>query len=61
MKQFFESSFLFGTNASFVEDLYERYLSNPESIPSEWCSYFDNLQQTVAISTKDQPHSLINH
>ena len=59
MRQFIENSFLFGTNAPFVEDLYERYLSSPESISPEWRSFFDNLQQTIAISTKDRPHSLI--
>ncbi|MEP7371580.1 MAG: 2-oxoglutarate dehydrogenase E1 component, partial [Nitrosospira sp.] len=45
MKQLFEDSLLFGTNASFIEGLYEKYLHNPESIPREWHEYFDKLRQ----------------
>ncbi len=45
MKQLFEDSLLFGTNASFIEGLYEKYLHNPESVPPEWHEYFDKLRQ----------------
>ena len=34
---------LFGSNASAVEALYERYLSNPESVAPGWRSYFESL------------------
>ncbi|MEO8332633.1 MAG: 2-oxoglutarate dehydrogenase E1 component [Gallionella sp.] len=37
------SSLLFGTNAPFVEELYERYLLDPNAVPAEWRSYFDAL------------------
>ena len=33
MKQFLDNSYLFGGNAPFVEDLYESYLDNPQSVP----------------------------
>ena len=29
MRQMLENSYLFGSNASFIEDLYELYLSDP--------------------------------
>ncbi|SDY23169.1 2-oxoglutarate dehydrogenase E1 component [Nitrosomonas sp. Nm33] len=59
MRQFFENSMLFGTNAPFIEDLYEKYLSNPDSISPEWRSYFDSLQQTLTITARDVPHTSI--
>jgi 2-oxoglutarate dehydrogenase E1 component len=53
----FEDSLLFGTNASFIEGLYESYLQRPESVPSEWREYFDELQRTAAGRGPDVPHS----
>ena len=44
MKQFLSNSHLFGGNAPFVEDLYERYLENPGAVPEDWRAYFDRLQ-----------------
>ena len=44
MKQFLSSSYLYGANAPFIEELYESYLDNPQSIPQEWREYFDRLQ-----------------
>jgi 2-oxoglutarate dehydrogenase E1 component len=45
MKQFQGSSYLYGANAPFVEELYEAYLDDPETITPEWRRYFDQLQQ----------------
>lgn len=33
----------FGPNAALVEELYEQYLENPDSVPEYWRSYFDKL------------------
>ena len=44
MKELAATSYLFGGNAPFVEDLYESYLHNPQSVPEEWREYFDRLQ-----------------
>ncbi|MGI4851944.1 MAG: 2-oxoglutarate dehydrogenase E1 component [Janthinobacterium lividum] len=38
-----ESFFVFGTNADFVEGLYESYLQNPTSVDESWQHYFANL------------------
>jgi 2-oxoglutarate dehydrogenase E1 component len=38
-----DSSLLFGTNASFVEELYEQYLLDPSAVSGEWRDYFDAL------------------
>jgi 2-oxoglutarate dehydrogenase E1 component len=48
MQQFRASSYLFGGNAPYVEELYEAYLDNPGSVPDTWREYFDNLQHVPA-------------
>lgn len=61
MKQFLDNSYLFGGNAPFVEELYEKYLENPGAVPEEWRSYFDKLQLLPAGGTntaaKDVAHA----
>jgi 2-oxoglutarate dehydrogenase E1 component len=44
MKEFLSNSYLFGSNAPFVEELYESWLADPQSVPQEWREYFDRLQ-----------------
>src|SRR6187431_248257 len=48
MQQYRSNSYLFGGNAPYVEELYEAYLDNPGSMPENWRSYFDNLQNVAA-------------
>jgi 2-oxoglutarate dehydrogenase E1 component len=57
MKQFLDNSYLFGGNAPFIEDLYEKYLSNPQSIAEEWREYFDRMQTLPGSSTRDVAHA----
>src|ERR1700722_11132971 len=38
------SSFLYGGNASYIEDLYARYESDPNSVDAEWQSFFSSLK-----------------
>ncbi|MCC6869316.1 MAG: 2-oxoglutarate dehydrogenase E1 component, partial [Burkholderiales bacterium] len=40
-----ETSYLFGANAPFIEELYEKYLENPDAIDPRWRGYFDELQR----------------
>jgi 2-oxoglutarate dehydrogenase E1 component len=40
IQQFQQSSPLFGGNAAFIEDLYESFLSDPESVSDNWQQYF---------------------
>ncbi|MBN9555880.1 MAG: 2-oxoglutarate dehydrogenase E1 component, partial [Alphaproteobacteria bacterium] len=37
------TSFLSGTNAAFLEALYEQYLANPASVDPAWQAYFQGL------------------
>ena len=38
-----QTSFLYGGNGSFIEELYDRYLADPASIDVSWRTYFDEL------------------
>ncbi len=44
IEQFRQSSPLFGGNAAFIEELYESFLSDPESVSDNWRLYFRDLQ-----------------
>ena len=42
MKEQSSLSYLYGTNVPYIEDLYEAYLSSPDSVDSQWrriCRY----------------------
>ncbi len=41
---FLNSSFLYGGNASYIEDLYARYEKNPASVDAEWRTFFEQLK-----------------
>jgi len=54
MKEFLNNSYLFGGNAPFIEELYEKYLANPgSSVPDEWREYFDRMQVLPGSAAKD--------
>jgi 2-oxoglutarate dehydrogenase E1 component len=53
MQELQGTSTLFGSNAPFIEDLYERYLADPASVDKEWRAYFDELRGGSA----DVPHA----
>jgi len=44
MQELQGSSSLYGSNAPFIEELYERYLSDPGSVDAQWRAYFDELR-----------------
>ncbi len=43
LKEQYESTPLFGSNASAIEALYEQYLDKPGSVPDAWRDYFESL------------------
>jgi len=55
LKHFSQSSQL-GSNAAYIEDLYEQYLVDPDSVGPKWKSYFDGLEGREA---GDVPHSAV--
>ena len=48
-----KSSFLFMTNAPYIEELYEKYLQNATSVSAEWRSYFDQVHQASEVKEKN--------
>lgn len=61
MRGFQLNSYLFGSNAPYVEELYDAYLDNPGSVTDHWRRYFDSLQNVPAtdgsLDAPDLPHS----
>ncbi|MBL0720005.1 2-oxoglutarate dehydrogenase E1 component [Piscinibacter sp. Jin2] len=60
MQHYRSNSYLFGGNAPYVEELYEAYLLNPGSVPDNWRSYFDALQNVPAVDgseSRDVAHA----
>src|SRR5688572_33310514 len=57
LKEFLNNSYLFGGNAPFIEELYEKYLANPQSVPEEWRDYFDRMQVLPGSNDKDVAHA----
>ncbi|MDR0633709.1 MAG: 2-oxoglutarate dehydrogenase E1 component [Azoarcus sp.] len=57
MQQKLETSLFYGSNAPFVEALYETWLDHPENVPEDWRVYFDDLARQPGHVEKDLPHS----
>src|SRR5688500_2806750 len=57
LKEFLNNSYLFGGNAPFIEELYEKYLVHPQSVPEEWRDYFDRMQVLPGATAKDVAHA----
>src|ERR671918_1420356 len=57
LKELRANSYLFGGNAPFIEELYEKYLVNPQSVPEEWRDYFDHMQVLPGATDKDVAHA----
>ncbi|TNE38609.1 MAG: 2-oxoglutarate dehydrogenase E1 component, partial [Alphaproteobacteria bacterium] len=39
-----ETSFLYGSNAVYLEELYEQYLRNPDSVDASWAEIFERMR-----------------
>ncbi|MEM1405098.1 MAG: 2-oxoglutarate dehydrogenase E1 component [Pseudomonadota bacterium] len=61
MELFRRSSHIAGGNATYVEDLYESYLVDPNAVPEQWRDYFDRLPKvdTKTSLIEDVPHSTV--
>jgi len=61
MEQLWQTSHIAGGNATYVENLYETYLKDPNSVPEQWRDYFDKLPMVASqiVQLNDVPHSVI--
>ncbi len=55
MKQLLANSYLFGSNAPYVEELYETYLANPAALDPAWRDYFDKLANLPGVGAYNGP------
>ncbi|MCF8194527.1 MAG: 2-oxoglutarate dehydrogenase E1 component [Polynucleobacter sp.] len=53
MQSYRGTSYLFGGNAPYVEELYEAYLNDPGSVAETWRTYFDSVQHLPAVDGTD--------
>ncbi len=60
---FAQTSFLFGTNAAYIEDLYARYQGDPTSVDADWQAFFGALKDDGAaarfgprLGEREAPH-----
>ena len=58
MKAWWESSHMAGANAAYIEELYEAYLEDPQSVPSTWQQVFESLPKVDGVEL-DSNHTLI--
>ncbi|MGS0726301.1 2-oxoglutarate dehydrogenase E1 subunit family protein, partial [Shewanella sp. 0m-11] len=56
MKAWLESSHLNGANSTYVEEMYEAYQVDPQSVTEDWRVVFDNLP-LVNGSSADVPEA----
>ena len=61
MELLWQSSHIAGGNATYVENLYESYLKDPNGVPEQWRDYFDKLPTVASeiVQVEDVPHSVI--
>lgn len=53
-----QNSYLFGSNAPYIEELYDHYLAQPQSVPETWRVFFDQLVASSG-AAKDVAHAPI--
>lgn len=59
-KQLLGDSHLFGSNASFIEAVYDEYLHNPNSVELAWREYFDQLAKQPDSIVHIQPRPVVS-
>lgn len=61
MLEMWASSHISGSNAAYIESLYEQYLIDPNAVSPEWRDYFDRLPkvESEAPLLHDIPHSVV--
>lgn len=58
MQKLWDTAYLSADNADYVDELYERYLTDPNAIPEEWRNYFQTLPINGSV-VADVAHSTI--
>tara|TARA_B110000238_G_scaffold176649_2_gene197913 strand:- start:488 stop:3334 length:2847 start_codon:yes stop_codon:yes gene_type:complete len=62
MERMWRSGHISAGNASYVEELYEKFLVDPYEIPGQWRSYFESLPKVEGADAPDISHGTVrNH
>ncbi|WP_108125343.1 2-oxoglutarate dehydrogenase E1 component [Saccharospirillum mangrovi] len=56
MEELWSSSHLSGGNQTYLDEMYEAYLADPNSVPEQWRAVFDKLPNINDQVTTDTPH-----
>ena len=59
MERMWRSGHISAGNASYVEELYEKYLEDPADIPDQWRSYFETLPMVEGAMAPDISHATV--
>jgi 2-oxoglutarate dehydrogenase E1 component len=51
------SSALFSLNADYIEDLYESFLADPDTVPENWREFFESIITAVDYDGEERPHT----
>ena len=60
MKAWWDSSHMAGANAAYVEELYETYLEDPQSVSETWRQIFDNLPKVDGVELETNHTAIKN-
>ncbi|WP_416308486.1 2-oxoglutarate dehydrogenase E1 component [Neptunicella sp. SCSIO 80796] len=52
MKAWWESSYMAGGNAAYIEEIYEAYLENPQDVAPQWRDIFDQLPKLEGVQVE---------
>ncbi|WP_075187925.1 2-oxoglutarate dehydrogenase E1 component [Teredinibacter haidensis] len=59
MEALWQTGHISGSNAAYVEDVYESFLKDPNSVPEQWREYFEKLPTVNGGTGADVRHSEI--
>ncbi|MDF1643679.1 MAG: 2-oxoglutarate dehydrogenase E1 component [Pseudomonadales bacterium] len=59
MEELWKTAHLSGGNAPYIEELFEAYLSDPNSVPEQWRNYFDALPKVDDVVVPDVSHATV--
>ena len=59
MERMWRTGHISAGNASYVEELYEKYLEDPSDIPDQWRSYFETLPLIEGAMAPDISHATV--
>ncbi|HTM63347.1 MAG TPA: 2-oxoglutarate dehydrogenase E1 component [Gammaproteobacteria bacterium] len=59
MQELWQDSYLTSGSEEYLEELYEQYLQDPQTVTPEWREYFNSLTQTMQRQKPDVSHAAV--